>query len=73
MFGAERAAFASALADSAEIISIDIAENGGLRNVSSTIVTQGEVIKVSVEAEVPTLLPGPWNKVTASVTRVKES
>ena len=73
MAGAERAAFASALADDAERVSTEIAERGGLDGIHVGVDRQTQLVQVRVTGRVPGLLPGPWTVVDASAQRVKEA
>ena len=73
MAGAERAAFASALADDAERVSTEMAERGGLDGIHVGVDRQTQLVQVRVTGQVPGLWPGPWTVVDASAQRVKEA
>ena len=73
MAGAERAAYASGLADDAYQVSAEVAERGGLQQVDIGFAQLADTIQVNIVASVPALLPGPWSTVEASAVRVKEA
>ena len=79
MAGAERAAFASALADDAERVAHEgqeqqhRGEHRDLDGIHVGVDRQTQLVQVRVTGQVPGLLPGPWTVVDASAQRVKEA
>ncbi len=73
MAGAERAAYASGLADDAARVCEEIAERGGLQAIDVSVQAESGVVQVRISGRVSELLPGPWTTVEASAQRMKEA
>jgi hypothetical protein len=72
MAAAEHAAFAGGGSDDPVGLASGVAARGGLRDVQVDVSDTGAGVRVSITAQVPTVVPGDWSVVQASAHRVKE-
>lgn len=73
MAGAEHAAFADAGPDAAVGVAQQVAADSGLLDVRVQVGFTGTTVDVTVDARVPSVLPGRWSLVSATAHRMREA
>lgn len=72
MAGAEHAAFVASDPAAAEQVASRLANDAGLRAVDVRVAADGELVSVTVSAEVPAILPTGLAHVSATAERIRE-